>query len=37
MQPAPRSTRPDDWVRDVEMRDDDDRLCATSRVTIAVR
>ena len=25
------------WVWDVEMRDDDDRLCATSRVTIAVR
>jgi 1,4-dihydroxy-2-naphthoyl-CoA hydrolase len=24
------------WVWDVEMRDDDDRLCATSRVTIAV-
>ena len=25
------------WVWDVEMRDDEDRLCATSRVTIAVR
>jgi 1,4-dihydroxy-2-naphthoyl-CoA hydrolase len=25
------------WVWDVEMRDDRDRLCATSRVTIAVR
>ena len=25
------------WVWDVEMRDDDDRLCATARVTIAVR
>jgi 1,4-dihydroxy-2-naphthoyl-CoA hydrolase len=25
------------WVWDVEMRDDDARLCATSRVTIAVR
>jgi uncharacterized protein (TIGR00369 family) len=25
------------WVWDVEMRDDNDRLCATSRVTIAVR
>ena len=25
------------WVWDVEMRDDQDRLCATSRVTIAVR
>lgn len=25
------------WVWDVEMRDDDGRLCATSRVTIAVR
>ena len=25
------------WVWDVEMRDDTDRLCATSRVTIAVR
>jgi len=25
------------WVWDVEMRDDHDRLCATSRVTIAVR
>ena len=25
------------WVWDVEMRDDLDRLCATSRVTIAVR
>ena len=25
------------WVWDVEMRDDDDRLCATSRVIIAVR
>jgi uncharacterized protein (TIGR00369 family) len=25
------------WVWDIEMRDDDDRLCATSRVTIAVR
>lgn len=24
------------WVWDVEMRDDHDRLCATSRVTIAV-
>jgi uncharacterized protein (TIGR00369 family) len=25
------------WLWDVEMRDDRDRLCATSRVTIAVR
>jgi 1,4-dihydroxy-2-naphthoyl-CoA hydrolase len=25
------------WVWDVEMRDDNDRLCAASRVTIAVR
>ena len=25
------------WVWDVEMRDDEGRLCATSRVTIAVR
>ena len=25
------------WVWDVEMRDDDNRLCATARVTIAVR
>ncbi|HTL84864.1 MAG TPA: PaaI family thioesterase [Acidimicrobiia bacterium] len=25
------------WVWDIEMRDDDGRLCATSRVTIAVR
>jgi len=25
------------WVWDVEMRDDHDRLCAVSRVTIAVR
>ena len=25
------------WVWDVEIRDDDERLCATSRVTIAVR
>jgi len=25
------------WVWDVEMRDDHERLCATSRVTIAVR
>jgi uncharacterized protein (TIGR00369 family) len=25
------------WLWDVEMRDDDGRLCATSRVTIAVR
>ena len=25
------------WVWDVEMRDDQDRLCATSRVTIVVR
>jgi uncharacterized protein (TIGR00369 family) len=25
------------WVWDVEMRDDQQRLCATSRVTIAVR
>jgi uncharacterized protein (TIGR00369 family) len=25
------------WVWDVEMRDDHQRLCATSRVTIAVR
>jgi 1,4-dihydroxy-2-naphthoyl-CoA hydrolase len=25
------------WVWDVEMRDDEDRLCAVSRVTIAVR
>jgi uncharacterized protein (TIGR00369 family) len=25
------------WVWDVEMRDDQDRLCATARVTIAVR
>jgi len=25
------------WVWDVELRDDDDRLCAISRVTIAVR
>jgi uncharacterized protein (TIGR00369 family) len=25
------------WVWDVEMTDDDDRLCAVSRVTIAVR
>ena len=25
------------WVWDIEMRDDEDRLCATSRVTIAVR
>jgi uncharacterized protein (TIGR00369 family) len=25
------------WVWDVEVTDDDDRLCATSRVTIAVR
>lgn len=25
------------WIWDVEMRDDDGRLCATSRVTIAVR
>jgi len=25
------------WVWDVEMHDDQDRLCATSRVTIAVR
>jgi 1,4-dihydroxy-2-naphthoyl-CoA hydrolase len=25
------------WVWDVEMRNDADRLCATSRVTIAVR
>jgi uncharacterized protein (TIGR00369 family) len=25
------------WVWDVEMRDDDGRLCATARVTIAVR
>jgi len=25
------------WVWDVQMRDDEGRLCATSRVTIAVR
>lgn len=25
------------WVWDVEMRDDSDRRCATSRVTIAVQ
>ncbi len=25
------------WVWEVEMRDDDDKLCAVSRVTIAVR
>ncbi|HWH10350.1 MAG TPA: PaaI family thioesterase [Solirubrobacteraceae bacterium] len=25
------------WVWDVEIHDDDERLCATSRVTIAVR
>jgi len=25
------------WVWDVEMRDDEGRLCATARVTIAVR
>jgi 1,4-dihydroxy-2-naphthoyl-CoA hydrolase len=25
------------WVWDVEMRDDQDRLCASSRVTIAIR
>ncbi len=25
------------WVWDVEMRDDHDRLCASSRVTIAIR
>jgi uncharacterized protein (TIGR00369 family) len=25
------------WVWDIEMRDDEGRLCATSRVTIAVR
>ena len=25
------------WIWDVELRDDDDRLCAISRVTIAVR
>lgn len=25
------------WVWDIEMRDDQNRLCATSRVTIAVR
>jgi uncharacterized protein (TIGR00369 family) len=25
------------WVWDVQMRDDDDKLCAVSRVTIAVR
>jgi uncharacterized protein (TIGR00369 family) len=25
------------WLWDVEMRDDDGRVCATSRVTIAVR
>lgn len=25
------------WVWDVDMTDDDDRLCCTSRVTIAVR
>jgi uncharacterized protein (TIGR00369 family) len=25
------------WIWDVEMRDDDGRLCAASRVTIAVR
>jgi 1,4-dihydroxy-2-naphthoyl-CoA hydrolase len=25
------------WVWDVEITDDDDRLCATSRVTVAVR
>jgi 1,4-dihydroxy-2-naphthoyl-CoA hydrolase len=25
------------WIWDVEMTDDDDRLCAVSRVTIAVR
>ncbi|HEY5197205.1 MAG TPA: PaaI family thioesterase [Solirubrobacteraceae bacterium] len=25
------------WVWDVEITDDDDRVCATSRVTIAVR
>lgn len=25
------------WIWDVEMRDDEGRLCATSRVTIAVR
>lgn len=25
------------WVWDVEMRDDEDRLCAVSRLTIAVR
>jgi uncharacterized protein (TIGR00369 family) len=25
------------WVWDVEMRDDQERLCATARVTIAVR
>ncbi len=25
------------WVWDVDMRDDEDRLCATARVTIAVR
>jgi uncharacterized protein (TIGR00369 family) len=25
------------WVWDIEVTDDDDRLCATSRVTIAVR
>ena len=35
---APRSTAGrTTWVWDVEMRDDDGRLCATSRVTIAVR
>lgn len=25
------------WIWDVEMRDDDDRLCAVTRMTIAVR
>jgi len=25
------------WLWDVEIRDDDDRLCATTRMTIAVR
>ena len=25
------------WLWDVEMRNDDGKLCATSRVTIAVR
>jgi 1,4-dihydroxy-2-naphthoyl-CoA hydrolase len=25
------------WLWDVEFRDDDDRLCATSRVTVAIR